>query len=190
VAYSFYPTKNLGALGDGGAIVTSRPAIDRRLRQWRDGGRRGGRQVSYFKGVNSRLDELQCCYLRAFLTRLEEWNADRRRLSNLYDEALADCPDIRPVKTNQESVRHLYVIRARRRDALRSYLMAKDIGSGVHYPLPLHLMPAFKEAGLRKGDLPHAERACREILSLPLWPRMPDSMIIQVAETVAQFYRK
>ena len=188
VTYSFYPTKNLGALGDGGSIVTNNSAIDRRLRQWRDGGRRGGGQVSYFKGKNSRLDDLQCCYLRAFLTKLDEWNTDRRRLAALYDEALAGCQEVRPVKTSTESVRHLYVIRAKRRDALRAHLTAQGIATGIHSRKPLHLMPAFAEAGLRRGDMPHAERACREILSLPLWPRMPDAMVLQTAEAVAKFF--
>jgi dTDP-3-amino-3,4,6-trideoxy-alpha-D-glucose transaminase len=188
VAYSFYPTKNLGALGDGGAIATNSKAIDRRLRQWRDGGRRPSGQISYFKGVNSRLDELQCCYLRAFLTKLDEWNDDRRRLAALYDQALAGCEGIRPVVTNAESVRHLYVIRSKRRDALRAHLSSKGIATGIHYPKPLHLMPAFADAGLRRGDLPHAERACREILSLPLWPRMPDRMVHQAAEAVRKFF--
>ncbi len=188
VTYSFYPTKNLGALGDGGAIVTNSPAIERRLRQWRDGGRRGGGQVSYFKGLNSRLDDLQCCYLRGFLTKLKEWNADRRRVAALYDEALAGCEAVRPVKTSSESVRHLYVVRARQRDALKVHLASQGIGAGIHYPKPLHLMPAFAEAGLRRGDLPRAERACRETLSLPLWPRMPDRMVLQVAEAVRNFF--
>ena len=189
VTYSFYPTKNLGALGDGGAIATSSGPVARRLREWRDGGRRGGGQVSYFQGLNSRLDELHCCYLRAFLLKLNEWNADRRRLAAIYDEALAGCGAVRPVKTGAESVRHLYVIRAQRRDALRVHLTAKGIATGIHYPVPLHLMPAFAEAGLRRGDLPRAERACREILSLPLWPRMPAWMALETAAAVTQFYR-
>ena len=190
VTYSFYPTKNLGALGDGGAIATNRAAIDRRLRQWRDGGRRAGGQVSFFKGLNSRLDELQCCYLRAFLPRLAEWNADRRRVASLYDQALAGCEGVRPVQTSAESVRHLYVVRVKRRDALRARLAAKGIAAGIHYPKPLHLMPAFAEAGLRRGDLPRAERACREILSLPLWPRMPDSMVFETAGAVREFFTR
>lgn len=189
VTYSFYPTKNLGALGDGGAIATNSPVVERRLREGRDGGRRRGAQIAYTQGRNSRLDELQCCYLRAFLEKLGEWNADRRRLAALYDEALAGCDGVRPVQTGPESVRHLYVVRARRREALRAALAAKGIGSGIHYPVPLHLMPAFRDAGLRRGDLPRAERACREVLSLPLWPRMPDAMVLAVAQAVREFYR-
>lgn len=188
VAYSFYPTKNLGALGDGGGIVTNRAAVDRRLREWRDGGRRRGAQVSTIQGINSRLDELQCCYLRAFLEKLEEWNADRRRTAAIYDEALRECDAVRLVKTDAASVRHLYVLRAPRRDKLRAYLAASGVATGIHYPVPLHLMPAFAECGLRRGDLPHAERACREIVSLPLWPRMPEWMARKAAELVRRFY--
>ncbi len=189
VTYSFYPTKNLGALGDGGAIATNTPLVDKRLRQWRDGGRRHGGQISYFKGLNSRLDELQCCYLRAFLGKLEEWNVDRRRLAAIYDSALAGCEAVRPVKTSAESVRHLYVVRAKRREPLRKHLATKGIATGIHYPVPLHLMPAFAEAGLRRGDLPRAERACREVLSLPLWPRMPDWMALEAADAIQRFFR-
>lgn len=189
VAYSFYPTKNLGCLGDGGAITTNSPAVDRRLRVARDGGRRPGGQISYSKGINSRLDELQCCYLRAFLPKLEEWNADRRRLAAIYDDALAGCEGVRPVRTSAESVRHLYVVRARKRDKLREHLTAQGIATGIHYPAPLHLMPAFRECGLRRGDLPHAEKACTEIVSLPLWPLMPDWMALKTAEAIRVFFK-
>ncbi len=186
VAYSFYPTKNLGALGDGGAIATNQPSIDRRLRMLRDGGRRGG-QISYVMGINSRLDEIQACFLRAFLPNLDAWNTHRRRIAALYDEMLKDCPGVRPVKTSPDSVRHLYVVRVKRRDKLRAHLAQYGIGTGVHYPVPLHLMPAFRDSGLKRGDLPHAEKAAREVLSLPLWPYMPDSAAEEVAGRIRGF---
>ncbi|MBM3810638.1 MAG: DegT/DnrJ/EryC1/StrS family aminotransferase [Acidimicrobiia bacterium] len=188
VCYSFYPTKNLGCLGDGGAVLTNQAGVAKRLRMLRDGGRRGG-QVSYVTGINSRLDEMQCCYLRAFLPSLEEWNADRARTAASYDVLLSGCEAVRRVGTNGEAVHHLYVIRAARRNRLREHLAKKGIGTGVHYPVPLHLMPAFRDSGLRRGDLPHAEKACREIVSLPLWPYMPESMVQYVAEQVRAFYR-
>ena len=191
VAYSFYPTKNLGALGDGGAIVTNRAAVSQRLRLLRDGGRKGGRkggQVSYEAGINSRLDEMQCCYLRAFLPHLVEWNLHRRKIAALYDEALAGCPGVRLLKRHACSVNHLYVIRAKKRDKLREYLGKHGIGTGVHYPVPLHLHPAFASAGQKRGTLPHAEKACKEIVSLPVWPYMPESGVIEVAERIRQFY--
>ncbi|MGH9628295.1 MAG: DegT/DnrJ/EryC1/StrS family aminotransferase, partial [Bryobacteraceae bacterium] len=156
VAYSFYPTKNLGCLGDGGAILATRSSSARRLAMLRDGGRSGG-QVSSLPGINSRLDEMQACYLRAFLPRLDGWNAQRSHTASLYDDQLRDCPGVRLVKRWPCSVHHLYVLRVRRRDSLREFLASKGIGTGVHYPVPLHLHPAFKNCGLRRGDLPNAE---------------------------------
>jgi dTDP-4-amino-4,6-dideoxygalactose transaminase len=187
VAYSFYPTKNLPCLGDGGAVLTGSRPVAVRLRLLRDGGRRDG-QVSRIRAVNSRLDEMQACYLRAFLPKLVEWNADRVRLAALYDEALAGCPGVRPAVRGAGSVCHLYVVRAALRDRLRQHLAKHGILTGVHYPVPLHLQPAFAESGMKRGDLPVAERACREIVSLPLWPYMPDSAVCEVAARVREFY--
>jgi len=182
-AYSFYPTKNLGALGDGGAVAVRGAAAAKRLRSLRDGGRRGG-QVSYVKGINSRLDEMQACYLLAFAGKLAEWNAQRALLASVYDEMLAGLPGVERVKTGPESVHHLYVIRAKRREELRQHLASQGIGTGVHYPVPLHVMPAFREAGLRRGELPNAEKASREVVSLPLWPYMPESAAREVADRI------
>jgi len=187
VAYSFYPTKNLGCLGDGGAVVTNRQAIARRLACLRDGGRVGA-HVSRLLGINSRLDEMQACYLRAFLPRLAEWNAQRARIAALYDEALRDCPGVR-LLNREGSVHHLYVIRVRQREKLRGYLAAHGIATAIHYPVPLHLQPAFRDCGARRGDLPVAERACRQILSLPLWPYMPEAAVEEVAARIWDFYR-
>ena len=186
-AYSFYPTKNLGALGDGGAILTNRSGVAKRLRLLRDGGRNND-QVSRVAGFNSRLDEMQCCYLRAFLPRLSDWNAHRGRIAHIYDEALAGCGGVRLVARGPDSVNHLYVIRAKKRERLREFLSSRGILTGVHYPVPLHLQPAFKNCGLKRGDLPRTEKACREIVSLPLWPYMPESMARSVAEAVRAFY--
>lgn len=186
VAYSFYPTKNLGCLGDGGAIATNRPGVAKKLREMRDGGRRGG-QVSYGPGINSRLDEMQACYLRAFLHKLGEWNDRRRELARHYDRALAEIDGIRPIRRVEGSVAHLYVVRATKRDRLREFLTANGIGTAIHYPRPLHLHPAF--AGkLKRGDLPHAERACREIVSLPLHPYLPIRAVETIANTIRRFY--
>ena len=191
VAYSFYPTKNLPCLGDGGAVLTGSRPVAARLRLLRDGGRgrgKGSGQVSRIRAVHSRLDEMQACYLRAFLPRLAEWNAARARLAALYDQALAGCRGVRPVGRREGSVCHLYVVRVSRRDALRQHLARYGIATGVHYPVPLHRQPAFAAAGLKRGSLPVAERACREIVSLPLWPYMPDSAVEEVAERVREFY--
>jgi dTDP-3-amino-3,4,6-trideoxy-alpha-D-glucose transaminase len=185
VAYSFYPTKNLPCLGDGGAVLTDSAATAARLRLLRDGGRRG--QVSSVQAINSRLDEMQACYLRAFLPKLAEWNADRARLAALYDRALENLP-VRPIPRRAGSVCHLYVVRAPRRDRLQSFLASQGIVTGVHYPVPLHLQPAFRQFGPKRGALPVAERACREILSLPLWPYMPEAAVAKVASCVREFY--
>lgn len=187
VAYSFYPTKNLPCLGDGGAVLTDSRAVAERLRRLRDGGRRND-QVARIRAINSRLDEMQACYLRAFLPKLAAWNAGRARLAALYDEALAGCPGVRPIRQGEGSVRHLYVVRAARRDRLRQHLAKHGIGTGVHYAVPLHLQPAFAGYGAKRGDLPVAERACGEIISLPLWPYMPHSAVAEVADCVREFY--
>lgn len=189
VAYSFYPTKNLGCLGDGGAIVTRKRTVAERLRMLRDGGRKGG-QVSYVAGINSRLDEMQCCYLRGFVSHLGEWNEERRRLAGLYDEALGDCRGVRLVRRTAESVCHLYVIRAAKRDKLREYLASKGVGTGVHYPMPMHLHPAFAACGQKRGDLPVAERAAKEIVSLPLWPGLKETEVAEVVDRMREFYRR
>jgi dTDP-4-amino-4,6-dideoxygalactose transaminase len=187
VAYSFYPTKNLGCLGDGGAVATDSEAVAGRIRLLRDGGRDND-QVSRLPAINSRLDEMQACYLRAFLPHLDDWNSRRARLAALYDQALDDCPEARPIRRNPGTVHHLYVIRAEDRDRLRSYLEGRGITTAAHYPQPLHLHPAFRDCGGGPGSFPNAERACREILSLPLYPFLPESAALRVAESVRAFY--
>ena len=183
VAYSFYPTKNLGAMGDGGAIVTNSASIAKRLRMLRDGGRDGD-QIAHIEGINARLDEIQCCFLRAFLPHLEEWNAHRAKIAAIYDDALSDCRDVKLTRRTTGSVNHLYVIRAERRNALKAHLAANGIGSAIHYPVPLHRHPAFAQT----ISLPHAERAVKEILSLPLWPYMKESDARNVVRAIRKFY--
>ncbi len=184
VAYSFYPTKNLGALGDGGAILTNKARVADRLRMLRDGGR-GGDQVAHMVGINARLDEIQCAFLRAFLPNLSEWNARRAKIAAIYDEQLRDCAGVRLTRRTAETVNHLYVIRAQRRDRLRDYLSRQGIGTAIHYPIPLHRNPAFAQP-IR---LPNVERAVREIVSLPLWPYMKESDARKVANRIRAFYR-
>lgn len=187
VAYSFYPTKNLGCLGDGGAIATNDPSIAQRIRMLRDGGRCGN-HVSAIAGINSRLDDLQCCFLRAFLPYLESWNARRGRLATFYDEILRGCPGIRLLTRSPESVNHLYVIRVEQRDRLRQHLVDRGIATGIHYPVPLHLQPAFAGCAAQKGEFPKAEQACAELISLPLWPNLEPPMVEFVAQAVRSFY--
>ena len=187
VAYSFYPTKNLPCLGDGGAVLTDSSSVAKRLRLLRDGGREND-QISRIRARNSRLDEMQACYLRAFLPELARWNEQRSRLAALYDRALEGCGPVQPVARTADSVCHLYVVRAPRRDRLRQYLAKHGIATGIHYAVPLHCQPAFRDCGAKRGDLPVAERACREILSAPLWPFLPEAAVEQVAGRIRKFY--
>lgn len=181
VAYSFYPTKNLGALGDGGAVATNRQSVQQKILLLRDGGRRGD-QISRIHASNSRLDEIQCCYLRAFLPNLAAWNARRAALTAIYDAAFAGEPQIRPVPHGRGSAHHLYVIRVARRDLLRAHLERRGIASSVHYPVPLHLQPAFRRKSGGRATCPVAEKACSEILSLPLTPFLTE----EAAQVIAQ----
>jgi dTDP-4-amino-4,6-dideoxygalactose transaminase len=155
------------------------------LRSLRDGGRRND-QLARERAINSRLDEMQACYLRAFLPHLAAWNASRIRLASLYDNALADCETVQPLPRRPGSVCHLYVIRTKRRDRLRAHLGNDGIATGIHYPVPLHLHPAFREFNPKRTKFPVAEKACREILSLPLWPCMPESAIEEVAQRIRE----
>ena len=185
-AYSFYPTKNLGALGDGGAVATSDSKIAERLRRMRDGGRCGD-QISRGPGVNSRLDELQACYLRAFLSWLEVWNERRRRIAQQYSHGLRGVDGIRLLAWNEDSVHHLMVARCTRRDQLREFLSARGIQTGVHYPAPIHEQPGLR-AEVTWGEEPaQAAEAAHEIVSLPIGPHMTDAMVTEVVEGVWQF---
>jgi dTDP-4-amino-4,6-dideoxygalactose transaminase len=144
--------------------------------------------VAVSDGINSRLDEVQCCFLLAFLARIDEWNARRSSLAACYDQLLAGCAGVQLVKRTAESVNHLYVIRAERREKLRQSLASHGIGTGIHYPAPLHLQPAFASSVQRRGSLPVAERACKEVLSLPLYPHLPQAKVEQVAAAIHRFY--
>ena len=188
VAYSFYPTKNLGALGDGGALVTNDRALDRAARLLRAGGVKSC-AVSQFPALNSRLDEMQAAILRAKLPHLAEWNRRRRRLAACYAGRIG--PLVGGFGPQGEHVFHLYVIRSRRRSALRQLLFRAGIGTSIHYPQPLHLQPAFGRPGaVPRGTLPEAERACKEILSLPLHPEMEEAEVEEVCAAVGAFSRR
>ena len=182
-ALSFYPTKNLGALGDGGAVLTGSDEIAARVRTLRNGGQSAKYQHDV-AGTNSRLDEMQAAILRVGLRHLRAWNERRRALAALYDGELAGSGLRLPREQPwARAVWHLYVVRHPRRDALRQALERRGVGTLIHYPLPLHLMKAFPGTG-RAGDFPVAERACGEIFSLPLYPEMSDEQARQVAAAV------
>ena len=188
-ALSFYPTKNLGALGDGGAILLGDPALGGRLRQLRNGGQ-SDRYRHEVSGINSRLDELQAAVLRAKLSHLATWTRRRREIAGVYLRELRDSglrlPVERPWAT---TVYHLFVVRHPRRDAFMAGLKERGIGTLIHYPIPLHLQPAFAPMGGKRGDLPVAERAASEVVSLPLYPELTDAQVGEVVGAAREVLR-
>ncbi|HYH95860.1 DegT/DnrJ/EryC1/StrS family aminotransferase [Hyalangium sp.] len=183
--FSFYPTKNLGALGDGGAVVTSDAGLAQRLRLFRNYGSVQKYQHDSL-GVNSRLDPLQAAVLSVKLRVLDEWNEKRRRIARMYSEGLSGVPHVLVPKiaSGAEPVWHLYVIRSSRRDALQEALTQQGIGTLVHYPKPPHLQKAHAELGFKPGDYPIAEKLSAEVLSLPMWPHMSDDDVKRVIAAV------
>lgn len=187
--FSFYPTKNLGAIGDGGLVATDDPQLAENARLLREYGWRQ-RYVSEIGGWNTRLDELQAAILRVKLRALDADNARRRHLASLYDELLADSPVSTPqAMPYGQHVYHLYVVRSPsgRRDELQAFLRERGIGTLVHYPVPIHLQPAYRGRLGDVGTLPETERAAREILSLPMFPELTEAEVHQVAEAVRAF---
>jgi len=184
-AFSFYPTKNLGACGDGGAVTTDDPELADRLRLLRNYGQRK-RYYHESKGYNSRLDEVQAAILRVKLRHLNGWNEVRRTKATLYSSRLREV--LCPLEAGYaRHVYHLYVVRSRRRDELQRFLAERGIGTLIHYPVPVHLQEAYRDLGLPRGALPVTERCAEEILSLPLYPELPDELVVEVAETINQF---
>jgi len=185
--FSFYPTKNLGALGDGGLVATSDAAMADRVRLLREYGW-AERYVSHFPGMNSRLDELQAAILRVKLPHLDSDNARRAQIAARYDEALANSGVVTPKRRGGAThVYHLYVARCPRRDELRSFLREQGVAAQVHYPVPVHLQPAYCGRGRVPAPLAETQRAAREVLSLPIYPEMTDAEIGVVTEPVLTF---
>jgi len=181
-AFSFYPTKNLGAYGDGGAIVTNDAALADRVNLLRQYGWRE-RYASDIKGMNSRLDEMQAAILRVKLRHLDAWNAARRERAALYTELLRTVTPPREMAYG-EHVYHLYVIQSARRGELAEYLRTRGIGTAIQYPHTIHRQPAYTNLGYREGSLPVAEKLAREILSLPLYPELSLDDVRAVANAV------
>jgi len=186
--FSFYPTKNLGGFGDGGLVTTSSDELAERIRILRD----HGQNPRYFYkviGGNFRLDGIQGAVLDVKLKYLESWNAKRRRHAGLYDRLFAGSPIKMPkIDENNVSIYHQYTVTAPDRDALQKHLAQKQIGSAVFYPKPLHLQDCFRDLGYRDGDMPVAERLCREVLSLPVYPELRLEQIEHIARTALKFY--
>jgi dTDP-4-amino-4,6-dideoxygalactose transaminase len=187
---SFYPTKNLGACGDAGMIVTNSTELATRARRLRN----HGQTVKYLSnepGWNSRLDEIQAAILRVKLRYLPEWQRTRQSHAAEYTRLLAQVPGVMTplVPENYEHVYHQYTIRIERRDALHKFLSERKIGSMVYYPHPLHLQPIYAGLGHKTGDFPHSEKASQEVLSLPMYPELRSEQITRVVESIAEFMK-
>ena len=185
---SFYPTKNLGAYGDAGMVVTNSGETAARLKSLRNHGQ-STKYVSSEPGWNSRLDEIQAAILRVKLRHLPEWQRARQAHAAAYTKLLLGIPGVAPpfVPEGYEHVFHQYTIRVERRDALMQILNERKIGSAVYYPVPLHLQPLYSSLGHKSGDFPHAEHAAQEVLSLPMFPELRSEQITRVAEAVSEF---
>src|SRR5215472_9660795 len=198
-AFSFYPTKNLSAFGDAGALTTDSPEIAERIRSLRN---HGARQRYYHDeiGANSRMDGIQAAVLRVKMHHLPRWNCARRERAAIYDQLLSTAgltntgassrSPVAPLKTRPQAhhIFHQYVIRVRERDKLREFLKERGVGSEIYYPVPLHLQNCFTYLGCAKGDLPESERAADEVLALPMFAELEEDEQRQVVETIAEFY--
>jgi dTDP-4-amino-4,6-dideoxygalactose transaminase len=183
-AFSFYPSKNLGAIGDGGMITTSDDAAAEKIRLLRNYGQRAKYHHS-IAGTNSRLDTLQAAVLRIKLPHLDGWNAARRRHASAYGAARLGDHVKTPVEAaNVEHIYHLYVIETDRRDAVQKTLKSRQIDTGIHYPVPAHLQEACTPLGYRAGQFPATEAAAARILSLPMYPELTDQQIEYVADAL------
>jgi dTDP-4-amino-4,6-dideoxygalactose transaminase len=184
--FSFYPAKNLGAAGDAGALVTTRPDVAERVRRLRDHGQ-SERYHHAVVGYNSRLDALQAAVLAIKLTRLAGWNERRRALAALYRERLTKVAGVELLAEPAEPashVHHLFVVRSPERDRLRAALSARGIETGLHYPVPVHLQAGWRHLGYGEGDFPVAEAAARTILSLPIYPQMTEDAVHRVCDAL------
>ncbi len=187
-AFSFHPSKNLGAFGDAGAITTDDPVLADRLRVLRNLGKVGKYEAKTL-GPNTKLDTLQAVVLGVKLPHLDTWNARRRELAACYTQGLAGVGDLRlPVDATGAHVYHLYVVRTARRDALRAFLQQRGIASGMHYPIPPHLQPLDIDLGYRRGRLPITERLAESSLSLPLSHEHTLAEMDRVVEAVREFF--
>jgi dTDP-4-amino-4,6-dideoxygalactose transaminase len=187
--FSFYPGKNLGAYGEGGAVLTNSEVLNEQMRRLRD----HGSEAKYnhiVAGHNYRLEALQAAILNVKLRHLTQWTEMRRSHAKKYSELLEGCTQIQLPKEREaaKSVYHLFVVQADRRDDLREFLDKKEIGTGLHYPIPLHLQPCFQYLGYKEGAFPRAERSSKRIVSLPMYPEITDDHIAFVASSIREFY--
>jgi len=184
--FSFYPGKNLGACGEGGAVVTDDHELAATVRMLRDHGQ-SARYRHELIGFNYRMDALQAAVLEVKLRHLDAWNEARRRHAAEYRRLLADSVEVLAELSYGTPVYHQFPVFHDDREGLRAYLADRGVSTGIHYPAPVHLQPAFRDLGCREGDLPQSERSCRRTLSLPLYPELPASAVSRVAELVREF---
>jgi dTDP-4-amino-4,6-dideoxygalactose transaminase len=186
--FSFYFTKNLGCYGEGGMVATNDENIYEKVRLYRNHGHKSKYEHSVV-GYNGRLDEIQAAILRIKLGNLEEYNRKRREKAALYNSLLKGTPLMLPAEARDKMhVYHLYVVRSGQRDRLQEYLTGKGIGTGIHYKNPVHCQEALSGLGYGKGDFREAEKACDEILSLPIYPELEEESQVYVAEKIREFY--
>ncbi|ABF43343.1 DegT/DnrJ/EryC1/StrS aminotransferase [Candidatus Koribacter versatilis Ellin345] len=202
--FSFYPTKNLSAFGDGGLVTTNDNDLAEHVRRLRNHGSR----VRYYHeelGWNSRLDSIQAAVLRVKLKYIDQWNARRREIAEFYDKLFVEVGLASPANrggwaakepvrllctlTQAHHIYHQYVIRCMRRDDLRQHLSSRGIGSEIYYPVPLHMQECFNYLGYRAGDLPHTELAAKEVLALPIFPEITEEEQHRVVDAIREFYR-
>lgn len=189
--FSFFPGKNLGGYGDGGGVVTNDPLVAEAIRMFRN----YGQKVKYHhltKGWNFRLDNLQAAILDVKLKHLSQWSASRNAAAQKYSRQLKELGDrvVTPAEMPHAThVYHLYIIRIKERDALQQYLKEKGVETGIHYPIPIHLSPAYADLGYKKGAFPVTERNADEVLSLPIFPEITDDQIAYVVESIKEFYK-
>ena len=185
--FSFYPGKNLGAYGEGGAVVTQNAEDARMLRLLRDWGAEK-KYEHIVKGYNYRLEGIQGAVLRVKLRHIEAWTESRRAHAQSYSQALAASGIETPEEmTYARHVYHVYAIRTAERERMQQHLQEAGIHTGIHYPKPVHLLPAYSDLGYREGQFPHSERAARETLSLPMYPELPASAAAEVASAIRAF---
>jgi dTDP-4-amino-4,6-dideoxygalactose transaminase len=187
--FSFYPGKNLGAYGEAGAVITNDDVLFEKMLHYRQHGA-VVKYVHEIEGHNYRMEEIQGAVLGVKLKHLEKWTEGRRRVASRYRELLKEVPEVRTSREMPyaKHVYHLYEIRVSKRDDLARFLKENGIDTGLHYPIPLHLQAAYKYRGYKEGDFPVAERSCKEILSLPIFPEMTDEQIRYVVDTIKKFY--
>ena len=189
-AFSFYPAKNLGAFGEGGAITTSNNEIAEKIKLLRD---HGSKQKYYHEiiGGNFRMEEIQGAVLSTKIKFLDKWNETRRNAAKLYNESLKDSEIIAPYETSyNKHVYHLYIVRVKKRGNLQRFLLENGVATGIHYPIPIHLQKAYKDLNYKRGNFPVAEKVTEEILSLPMYPGLSEKEIKFVVGKIKDFYSR